>query len=140
MVFLKNAIHALAAHIFLSNPAILVDDAAVSACTKPVPSDITIGQPKNISIISSNVKRSYLIVVPPLYTTQDLTPVIFSFHGGNRNASEQLELDQISYPEFNNFSITIYPQGIKVISYSSRISLRLTNLGKMGRRSWKYSE
>ncbi|APA15788.1 hypothetical protein SS1G_09363 [Sclerotinia sclerotiorum 1980 UF-70] len=115
MVHLKNAIFAFAAHISLGslkNP-LGAGVAASCACTKTIRPDITIGQPKNISIISSNVTRSYLIVVPPLYTNQNLTPVIFSFHGGNRNASEQLTLDQISYPEFNNFSITIYPQGVK---------------------------
>ncbi|KAA8570268.1 hypothetical protein MFRU_005g03620 [Monilinia fructicola] len=114
MVSLKHLIYASTAHFFLGNPTNAHDDVGSScACNKPLPSDITIGQPKNISITSSNVTRSYLIVIPSLYITQSSTPVIFSFHGGNRKASDQLTLDEISYPEFNNFSITIYPQGIK---------------------------
>ncbi|ESZ93368.1 hypothetical protein SBOR_6245 [Sclerotinia borealis F-4128] len=111
MVSLKNAVFAFTAQSFLSSPINALVDLA--RCGKPLPPDIAIGQPKTISIKSSDVARSYLIVVPPLYSTQSLTPVIFSFHGGNRNASEQLKLDQISDPYFNNFSITIYPQGIK---------------------------
>ncbi|KAM0139361.1 hypothetical protein ACHAP3_003130 [Botrytis cinerea] len=110
MVSLKNAIHAWSAHNLLRSVTNSRED---PTCTKAIPSDITIGQPKNISITSSDVHRSYLIVVPPLYTSQPSTPVIFSFHGGHRNASQQLALDQISNPEFNDFAITIYPQGVK---------------------------
>ncbi|TGO53666.1 hypothetical protein BOTNAR_0289g00060 [Botryotinia narcissicola] len=110
MVSLKNAIHAWAAHnVFRSVANSRVDP----SCTKAIPSDITIGQPQNISITSSDVHRSYLIVVPPLYASQSSTPVIFSFHGGHRNSSQQLALDQMTNPEFNNFAITIYPQGVK---------------------------
>ncbi|KAM3087054.1 hypothetical protein ACMFMG_001164 [Clarireedia jacksonii] len=82
------------------------------ACSKALPANTPIGQPQNISITSSNVLRSYLLVIPPLYTAQASTPVIFSFHGGNRNASEQLELDQLTSTFFNNNSIVVYPQGI----------------------------
>lgn len=114
MVSLKNAIHAWSAHNLLRSVTNSRED---PSCTKAIPSDITIGQPKNISITSSDVHRSYLIVVPPLYTSQPSTPVIFSFHGGHRNASQQLALDQISNPEFNDFAITIYPQGVKVTRF-----------------------
>ncbi|KAF7959413.1 hypothetical protein EAE96_001033 [Botrytis aclada] len=110
MVSLKNAIHAWAAHSIVRS---VTDSQEDPSCTKAIPSDITIGQPKNISITSSDVHRSYLIVVPPLFTSQSSTPVIFSFHGGHRNASQQLALDQMTNPEFNNFAITIYPQGVK---------------------------
>ncbi|KAI9640460.1 hypothetical protein NHQ30_011206 [Ciborinia camelliae] len=113
MVSLNNAVYAFVAHFSLFSLINAREYSPSSTCTKTIPSDITIGQPQNISIISSNVTRSYLIVVPPLYATQSSTPVIFSFHGANRNASHQLALDQISNPEFNNFAITIYPQGIK---------------------------
>src|SRR3954464_7949220 len=73
-------------------------------CSKALPANTTIGQPQNISITSSDVPRSYLLVIPPLYTAQASTPVIFSFHGGNRDAKDQLELDQLTSPFFNNNS------------------------------------
>jgi len=39
--------------------------------------------------------------------------VILSYHGGNRNASSQLQLDNLISPYFNTLSaILIYPQGI----------------------------
>lgn len=138
MVSLKNAIHAWAAHNVVRSVANSRED---PSCTKAIPSDITIGQPQNISITSSDVHRSYLIVVPPLYTSQSLTPVIFSFHGGHRNASQQLALDQMTNPEFNNFAITIYPQGVKVTrSPRSKLGHRLIKLGEMGRQPWKHSK
>jgi poly(3-hydroxybutyrate) depolymerase len=95
-------------------------------CSKALPANTTIGQPQNISITSSGVLRSYLLVIPPLYTAQASSPVIFSFHGGNRDAIDQLELDELTSPFFNNNSIVVYPQGINV-----RIILLYSNYSYM---------
>ncbi|KAJ5669036.1 hypothetical protein N7462_010106 [Penicillium macrosclerotiorum] len=40
------------------------------------------------------------------------TPVIFSYHGGVRTAEDELKLDQLTNPEFNDKAIVVYPQGI----------------------------
>lgn len=113
MLSLKHTLSAFAVLSLLSSPS-SADDFECKVCAKPLPSDITIGEPKEISITSSEVPRTYLIVVPTLYELQASTPVIFSFHGGGKNSSGQLKLDQMSDPEFNKFAVNIYPQGIDV--------------------------
>ncbi|PQE10628.1 hypothetical protein CJF32_00009706 [Rutstroemia sp. NJR-2017a WRK4] len=108
----------LATLLFPSEATVYAEQHPVSpslpaeVCNKALPANTTIGQPQNIPITSSGVLRSYLLVIPPLYTAQASSPVIFSFHGGNRDAIDQLELDELTSPFFNNNSIVVYPQGI----------------------------
>ncbi|KAG0650389.1 Esterase A [Hyphodiscus hymeniophilus] len=83
-----------------------------TALYKPLPLIQAVGETTNVTILSSGINRTYLICIPPKYDGQTLTPVIFSFHGGSRNASQQQELSQFSNPDFNDFAISIYPQGI----------------------------
>ncbi|KUJ17833.1 carbohydrate esterase family 1 protein [Mollisia scopiformis] len=68
---------------------------------------------QNITIQSSGIDRYYLLTLPPNFDSAVPTPVIFSFHGGGDTANEQFELSQISNPEFNDFAIAVYPNGIK---------------------------
>lgn len=86
----------------------------VSAAAKTLPQGQSIGATTNVTIQSSGIDRTYLISIPPKFDAGDLTPVIFSFHGGEENATEQQELSQFSNSEFNDFAIAIYPQGINV--------------------------
>ncbi|TVY87610.1 Feruloyl esterase B [Lachnellula willkommii] len=86
----------------------------VSAAAKTLPSGLSIGATTNVTIESSGIDRTYLISIPPKFDAGNDTPVIFSFHGGSKNASEQQELSQFSNSEFNDFAIAIYPQGINV--------------------------
>jgi poly(3-hydroxybutyrate) depolymerase len=88
---------------------------ATASFYKPLPQGQVIGQTTNVTITSSGIERSYLISIPPKYDCKATTPVIFSFHGANRNASQQQQLSQFSNPEFNDFAITVYPMGINVI-------------------------
>ncbi|KAL2067596.1 hypothetical protein VTL71DRAFT_2021 [Oculimacula yallundae] len=66
----------------------------------------------NVSITSSKVARYYLLTLPPGFNPQTPTPVILSFHGGNRTADSQYKLSEMSNTSFNDFSIAVYPQGI----------------------------
>jgi len=84
----------------------------VASCKKPFPEGQGSGITSNITISSSGVTRWYLITFPSNYTSASSVPVIFSFHGGVRNATNQLELSEMSDPEFNDFAIAVYPQGI----------------------------
>ena len=83
-------------------------------CERKIPFNQQIVETYNVSICSGGLNRSYLINLPPKYLIHGPAPVILSFHGGNRNTSEQLLLDQLSFPEFNDFAITVYPQGVDV--------------------------
>jgi len=58
------------------------------------------------------VDRWYLVTIPALYDCERTSPVILSFHGGAQNASQQLELSQLSDEKFNSFAFAVYPQGI----------------------------
>ncbi|KAJ5647265.1 carbohydrate esterase family 1 protein [Penicillium lividum] len=66
----------------------------------------------NISITSDGKDRSFLLSIPPKYDSKVPTPLILSYHGGTKNATDQLELDQLTNPEFNTRDFVIYPQGI----------------------------
>lgn len=85
-----------------------------TGCGKNVPSGQAIGSVSNVSITSGGYQRSYLIYVAPTYNKFVPASVILSYHGGNRNATSQLELDLLTNSEFNTQSFVIYPQGIGV--------------------------
>ncbi|KAJ5611173.1 hypothetical protein N7510_007892 [Penicillium lagena] len=87
--------------------------AAASACLpKPLPAGQSIGGVSNVTITSRGLQRSYLISIPPLYDSETPTPVILSYHGGDRTADDQLQLDQLTNPDFNTRAFVVYPQGI----------------------------
>ncbi|RDW77756.1 hypothetical protein BP6252_05809 [Coleophoma cylindrospora] len=81
-------------------------------CQKPLPQGQKPGGIYNVSVLTSGLDRSYLISIPPCYTSLPATSVILSYHGGSRNASYQLALDKFTDPEFNRLAIVVYPQGL----------------------------
>jgi poly(3-hydroxybutyrate) depolymerase len=85
--------------------------AVVAACI-PNASGITTGKLVNETLSSG---RSYLLFVPTSYSTRTSpAPLILSYHGGNRNASQQAELDLLTSTFFNVEYVVAYPQGINV--------------------------
>lgn len=86
----------------------------LKGCQQPLPSGQSAGKVSNITITSSGQDRSFLLFVPPNYRPDTQTSVILSYHGGNRDAESQLELDELTEPQFNSDSFVIYPQGINV--------------------------
>ncbi|KAF8852581.1 carbohydrate esterase family 1 protein [Acephala macrosclerotiorum] len=85
---------------------------AYAGCGKLLPKGQTLGSVTNVSIASGGLQRSYLISIPPRYNAFIPAPLILSYHGGNRDALSQLQLDQLTNPEFNTVSMVVYPQGI----------------------------
>jgi hypothetical protein len=85
-----------------------------TGCGKELPAGQSPGSVSNVSITSSELERSYLFFVPPHYAPCVPMPIIFSYHGGSRTAEYQLELDQLTNPEFNKDAFVVYPQGIDV--------------------------
>jgi len=63
---------------------------------------------------SDGTARTYLIHIPVNYDKNTAAPLIFSFHGGGRNASEQEALSGFSNESLNPNGIAVYPQGFKV--------------------------
>jgi poly(3-hydroxybutyrate) depolymerase len=84
------------------------------AVSKVLPPGQSPGKTSFATIKSSGVLRTYNISIPPNYDGVTPTPLIFSFHGGTSNPTEQEILSQMSNPEFNDFAIAVYPAGINV--------------------------
>lgn len=87
-----------------------------NGCGKNLPSGQAKGGTYNVTITSTGLERSYLVFIPLDYSSDAETPVIFSYHGGDRTAKDQLELDELTSPEFNTHTLVVYPQGINVCS------------------------
>jgi poly(3-hydroxybutyrate) depolymerase len=87
---------------------------AFGGCGKLLPHGQAVGSVTNVTISSSGFQRSYLVFIPPKYNAFIPAPLILSYHGGARTALDQLELDDLTSPEFNTASMVIYPQGINV--------------------------
>jgi len=84
----------------------------LAGCGKSLPQGQAVGKVSNVTIASGGLQRSYLISIPPTYNEYIPTPLILSFHGGSRTASSQLQLDELTSPEFNTVSMVVYPQGV----------------------------
>jgi poly(3-hydroxybutyrate) depolymerase len=95
---------------------------SISGCGKLLPQGQAVGHVTNVTISSSGAQRTYLIFVPPTYNRYIPTPLILSYHGGVRNALDQLKLDQLTSPEFNTVSMVVYPQGINVRTSNQLLS------------------
>jgi len=84
-------------------------------CGKSLPAKVTPGGASaNISISSDGLDRSYLIHVPRNYDINTPVPLILSYHGRAKNASEQELLSQFSDSSYNPNAIAVYPQGVAV--------------------------
>lgn len=94
---------------------------AVGFACSPSGTGITTGKLINETLPSG---RSYLLFIPPSYISRTTpAPLILSFHGGNRNASEQASLDLLTTSFFNKEYVVVYPQGIQVRAFSLAFSL-----------------
>lgn len=82
---------------------------------------VPVGQTTNVTLLDD---RWFLLYFPDNYDPSTPAPLILSYHGGNRNASEQLELDMLTTPFFNEDYVVVYPNGINV-SRTSPPMLRL---------------
>jgi poly(3-hydroxybutyrate) depolymerase len=85
-----------------------------SAECKSLPAEQEIGKTSWITIESEGVNRSFLVTIPALYSCEKPSPVILSYHGESRDATQQLQLSQMSNPFFNDFAIVVYPQAAEV--------------------------
>lgn len=86
----------------------------LAGCGKALPKGQFAGNVYNVTLASGGQDRSYLVSIPPTYHQDIPTPLILSYHGGNRDAEDQLQLDQLTDVQFNTASFVIYPQGINV--------------------------
>ncbi|KAM3513224.1 hypothetical protein MY11210_003090 [Beauveria gryllotalpidicola] len=66
----------------------------------------------NIVITSNNQDRSFLLWMSAEYDPKSPASVLLSFHGGGRNATDQLQLDGFTTAGANATPIVAYPQGL----------------------------
>lgn len=71
------------------------------------------GSTSTITITSNKLTRSFLLWVSSTYSSKTPGSVLLSFHGGNKTAKDQLELDGFTTADTNAVSIVVYPQGVK---------------------------
>lgn len=72
---------------------------------------VQVGQTTNVTLADN---RWYLLYIPEKYASGSPAPLILSYHGGNRDASEQQKLDMLSTTFFNEDYVVAYPNGIDV--------------------------
>jgi hypothetical protein len=83
-------------------------------CTTSDPTQAP-GTVKNHTVcVDGKTQRWYLLFLPNNYTSSTPQPLIVSYHGGTRNASSQLSLDNFTSPAYNPGALVAYPQGIDV--------------------------
>jgi poly(3-hydroxybutyrate) depolymerase len=84
-----------------------------AGCGKALPSTISPGQSQAFSLVSQRRSRQYIIHIPSNYNVDTPAPIIFSYHGRNRNSTNQEQLSEFDRTDYNPDAIAIYPQGIK---------------------------
>ncbi|KAG8405110.1 hypothetical protein J3459_021625 [Metarhizium acridum] len=89
-----------------------VSPALPAGCYKPLPQGQFAGGVSTIHVTSDGERRTFLLSIPPEYHSDTPAAAVLSYHGGGRNAEDQLKLDQLTNPEFNSAAFVIYPQGI----------------------------
>ncbi|KAF2495401.1 alpha/beta-hydrolase [Lophium mytilinum] len=85
-------------------------------CGQPLPSGVAIGvlaaSNSHMHINSGNRERTYLVHVPENYDVNAAVPLILSFHGRTKSATEQEGLSQFSNSSYNPDAIAVYPEGV----------------------------
>ncbi|ORY16082.1 Alpha/Beta hydrolase protein [Clohesyomyces aquaticus] len=81
-------------------------------CTSGVPSGITLGRSKNLTIENGDKTRKYRLHVPKSYQTSVPVPLILSFHGRDKDMKFQEELSQFSNSSYGFEGISVYPEGV----------------------------
>ena len=115
MAFWKTAFQQVMLLITGSLDNNVVNGYSSQGCGLALPTGLTPGGGSmNFTIQSSGGNRSYLLYIPGKYHINTPAPLVFSFHGNNRNSSEQEALSQFSDLTVNNKSIAVYPQGCGV--------------------------
>lgn len=102
------------ANMKLLNAIVFPLAAAAAAMVTATHQERASSSASNITITSNKVERSFLLWVSPKYNSKSPAPVILSYHGGTKNAHDQLELDGFTKANANTASIVVYPQGINV--------------------------
>jgi poly(3-hydroxybutyrate) depolymerase len=87
-------------------------------CNKALPAGIKPDESVNLTITSSSgvSPRKYRLHLPRGYDGSKELPLILSFHGRSRDALFQEELSQFSNASYGFEGISVYPQGVPLVS------------------------
>ena len=76
-----------------------------------VPAPVHVLNPANGTIVSSGLKREYLLYVPRSYDRAKPTPLVFSMHGAGIGPAAQMEISQWNKVAEKQGFIVVYPSG-----------------------------
>jgi hypothetical protein len=87
-------------------------------CNKALPTGIKPDESVNLTLSSSSgvSPRKYRLHLPKGYDGSKELPLILSFHGRSRDALFQEELSQFSNASYGFKGISVYPQGVPLVS------------------------
>lgn len=64
------------------------------------------------SLLHGNLKRKYIVHLPPSYTGKNPVPAVLNFHGGGGTAESQVEISDMNQKSDQAGFIVVYPNGV----------------------------
>jgi poly(3-hydroxybutyrate) depolymerase len=115
---MKSLISALTAFGLISAINGLTVRDEKSGCNKALPDGIKPDDSVNLTIPSSSgvATRKYRLHLPKDYDGTKKLPLILSYHGRTRDALNQEKLSQFSNASYGFEGISVYPQGVPLVS------------------------
>jgi poly(3-hydroxybutyrate) depolymerase len=89
----------------------------LQGCTTSPPAQSANAQQNQTICLQNGTQRSYTLYLPEDYASgnaQSLHPLILSFHGGTETPENQIQLDLLTTPFFNQDAVVAYPSGLGV--------------------------
>jgi poly(3-hydroxybutyrate) depolymerase len=122
----SNLCSRIALKMFLSILQIPVVVLALSAlstvaaqCSTSPPAQTANSLQNQTICLQNGSQRNYTLYLPEDYASGNasaLHPLILSFHGGTVTPENQIQLDLLSHPFFNQDAVVAYPSGLDVCS------------------------
>jgi poly(3-hydroxybutyrate) depolymerase len=88
-------------------------------CTTSPPAQSSNAQRNQTICLQNGTQRNYTLYLPQDYASgnaNSLHPLILSFHGGTETPENQIQLDLLTTPFFNQDAVVAYPSGLGVRS------------------------
>jgi poly(3-hydroxybutyrate) depolymerase len=86
-------------------------------CTTSPPAQSSNSLQNQTICLQNGTQRNYTLYLPNDYVSSNATllhPLILSFHGGTETPENQLQLDLLTEPFFNEDVVVAYPSGLGV--------------------------
>jgi poly(3-hydroxybutyrate) depolymerase len=105
----------------LQIPVVILTLSALSTaqqdCTTSPPAQLANSSQNQTICLQNGSQRNYTLYLPEDYASGNATavhPLILSYHGGGETPQNQIQLDLLTHPFFNQDAIVAYPSGLDV--------------------------